>query len=134
MKAGWDAFLGMTGLLLNSFSVLSKTSLGVSSMAFLLCDLADVFFKSILPLLLVAPLDECSCTLTSDIVGKVGTVGTGVIGVPFKILVSINVINAEHRALVNLTLYKILLRFVRSILFSSLMKFYDFFSIKYLNI
>lgn len=48
----------------------------------LLLDLFEIFFKSMLPLSLVCPLEECSCTFTSDIVGRVGTVGTGVKGVP----------------------------------------------------
>lgn len=105
VKAGCDAFLGMIGL--NSLSDgLSRLSLPsfvslVSSMPFLLRDLTEELFKSILPLLLVAPLDECSCTLTSEIVGKVGTVGTGVRGVPFETLASINVIKMERCALVS---------------------------------
>lgn len=82
MKAGCDAFLGITALL-NSFSSFSASLVSlVSSIFFLLLDLFEIFFKSMLPLLLVAPLEECSCTFTSDIVGRVGTVGTGVKGVP----------------------------------------------------
>lgn len=78
VKAGCEAFLGIIGL--NSLSDFSISL--VSSIFFLLFDLVEMFFKSILPLLLVAPLEECSCTFTSDIVGRVGTVGTGVKGVP----------------------------------------------------
>lgn len=81
MNAGCEAFLGIIGL--NSLSDFSDIFVSlVSSIFFLLFDLVEMFFKSILPLLLVAPLEECSCTFTSDIVGRVGTVGTGVKGVP----------------------------------------------------
>ena len=82
VKAGCEAFLGIIGL--NSFSDFSDVSFVslVSSIFFLLLDFVEIFFKSILPLLLVAPLEECSWTFTSDIVGRVGTVGTGVKGVP----------------------------------------------------
>lgn len=97
VKAGCEALRGMTDFGPNSLSGLSRLSLLSSSMAFLLRDLTDELLRcSKLPLLLVAPLDECSCTLTSDIVGRVGTVGTGVRGVPYIILVSINIIDAAR--------------------------------------
>lgn len=97
----------MDDLLNSLFSGLSRGSLApaalslVSSMAFLLRDLTDELLRSSLPLLLVAPLDECSGTLTSEMVGRVGTVGTGVRGVPFIILVSINIIDVGVASLLS---------------------------------
>lgn len=91
MKAGWDAFLGII-VLLNSFSGFSASFVSLVSSIILLLDLLVAFFRSMLPLLLVAPLEECSCTFTSDIVGRVGTVGTGVKGVPLIL----RVLNEVH--------------------------------------